>query len=179
MWLERGKSFLPLSSVPSSDNSDQSTTLAASSLRRAPRMETCQEPLFPPPASVLSAPNNPFDLNPGVTLCRSTWPLLQARCRSVTFQRQKSKLCRTFVSHVAISLRGPCVSTRIHIHHAIPYHTMPCHTFVSHVAISLRVLCVSIYPYSHPPDPVSRPVPLLLVSSIDSKLLTLCFLPRA
>ena len=50
-----------VSSVPSSDNSDQSTTLAASSLRRAPRMETCQEPLFPPPASVLSAPNNPFD----------------------------------------------------------------------------------------------------------------------
>ena len=132
--------------MPSSDNSDQSTTLAASSLRRAPRMETCQEPLFPPPASVLSAPNNPFDLNPGVTLCRSTWPLLQARCRSVTFQRQKSKLCRTFVSHVAISLRGPCVSTRI-LPYSVPVYLYSairsCHTLpylsVYRVCLSTRI----------------------------------------
>ena len=64
---ERGESRLPLSSVPSSDNSDHRTTLAASSLRCARRIESAAKShYFHHGPSVLSAPNNP--LNPLSTL---------------------------------------------------------------------------------------------------------------
>ena len=47
---ERGESRLPLSSVPSSDNSDHRTTLAGRIFTAtcAAHRVSCQEPLFPP-----------------------------------------------------------------------------------------------------------------------------------